>query len=223
MTEKNERNLLNKRIGVMMGGFGNEREISLQSGEFIYNSLIEHDYNAIRIDPANHFIETLKEQKIDVIFNILHGPFGEDGTVQAILNFLQIPYTSEGVLPSGLAFDKLKTKEILKAYNLPTAPYYHFYELAPGQVDFDGLISDLFEAGFEFPFFFKKSCSGSSRGVWLIKNKENFEQTIEISDFTNSPAEYFVEKRIEGREVTVGIWKNQNKLEIFNQQLNHPN
>lgn len=112
--------LRKKKIGVLMGGTSSEREISLKTGQSIYRALREEGYKAVAIDVGKNIISDLKKNNVNLAFIALHGPLGEDGTIQGLLEVLGIPYTSSGVLASALAMDKVKTKEIFLAYKIPT-------------------------------------------------------------------------------------------------------
>ena len=113
----------NKRIGVLMGGVSAEREISLRSGQAIRKALLKKNYKVYSIDVTTSLAQTLRKKKIEVAFIALHGKWGEDGTVQGLLEIMQIPYTGSGVLASALALHKGMTKKILSYHRLPTAGF----------------------------------------------------------------------------------------------------
>src|SRR6185437_6616767 len=106
-----------------MGGKSAEREVSLKSGAMVLKALQSRGVDAQAFDPAERGLDELAKQKFDRAFIVLHGRFGEDGTVQGVLEWLGIPYTGSGVLASALAMDKLRTKRIWQAEKLPTPPY----------------------------------------------------------------------------------------------------
>ena len=201
------------RIIVLSGGISDEREVSLRSGKNIFETLKKQNFVNVELFSfqekealINFLIE--KKQRIDIVYNILHGSFGEDGQVQGLLNSFSIPYTGEGVLASSIAFDKLKTKEILKSKMINTAPFYSFYHLQDNfsQKQF---FSDLLAMNFNYPFFFKKSQSGSSRGVIKINSKQEMEKILEDKSIIVNISEYFIEKEIKGREITVAIGRTR--------------
>ena len=101
-----------KRIGVLMGGWSREREISLRSGQKVFESLKRQGFNVLAIDVARDIPQVLKKNKIEVAFIVLHGKPGEDGTIQGLLETMGIMYTGSGVLASALAIDKLISKRI---------------------------------------------------------------------------------------------------------------
>jgi len=104
--------LTDKRIGVLMGGASSEREISLRSGAAIYNALKESGYNTVPIDVSTDICHVLNREGIEIAFLALHGGYGEDGSIQGMLEVLGIPYTGSGVLASALAMDKEASKKI---------------------------------------------------------------------------------------------------------------
>ena len=111
------------KVAVLLGGKSAEREVSLKSGGMVLNALCSRGVNALPFDPAERGLDALIDEKFDRVFIALHGRFGEDGTVQGILEWLGIPYTGSGVLASALAMDKLRTKRIWAAEKLPTPRY----------------------------------------------------------------------------------------------------
>ena len=108
-------------MAVLMGGFSSERPVSLSSGNACATALEEAGYKVTRIDVARDVGSVLIELKPEVAFNALHGPFGEDGTIQGILEYLEIPYTHSGVLASALAMHKEQAKKVAKAAGIPVA------------------------------------------------------------------------------------------------------
>ena len=110
-----------KHVAVLMGGFSSERPVSLSSGNACADALEEEGYQVTRVDVARDVGAVLAELKPDVAFNALHGPFGEDGTIQGILEYLEIPYTHSGVLASALAMNKEQAKKVAKAAGIPVA------------------------------------------------------------------------------------------------------
>src|ERR1700754_661326 len=110
-----------KHVAVLMGGFSSERPVSLSSGNFCADALEAEGYRVTRVDVGRDVASVLSELKPDVAFNALHGPFGEDGTIQGILEYLEIPYTHSGVLASALAMDKHQAKHVAKAAGIPVA------------------------------------------------------------------------------------------------------
>ncbi|MBL4597718.1 MAG: D-alanine--D-alanine ligase, partial [Rhizobiaceae bacterium] len=104
-----------KHVAVLLGGFSSEREVSLSSGKDCAQGLRNAGYKVTEVDVTRDISNVLKELNPDVAFNALHGPYGEDGLIQGVLEFLQIPYTHSGVLASSLAMDKELSKIIAKS------------------------------------------------------------------------------------------------------------
>jgi len=115
-----------KKIGVLMGGLSNERNVSLDSGAAVLQALLNRDYNAIGIDVGRDLPEVLRRESIEVAFIALHGRYGEDGCVQGMLELLGIPYTGSGVLASALAMHKRYAKSLFLAHGLMTAPFRNY-------------------------------------------------------------------------------------------------
>jgi len=136
------RRLRKRKIGVLMGGWSSEREISLLSGQRVLNSLKGQGFQAVGIDISRNFTEQIKRAKIDLAFVILHGRPGEDGTVQGYLDLLGIPYTGSGVTASAICIDKVITKMLFERVGIPTPPYF---VIGPG-ADVQAVVAEAVEA-----------------------------------------------------------------------------
>ncbi|MES2683918.1 MAG: D-alanine--D-alanine ligase [Pseudomonadota bacterium] len=150
------------KVAVLMGGWSAERQVSLWSGEGVTKALLEKGVDAHGLDiaePAQLF--ALKTQGFDRVFNILHGTGGEDGTVQAILDLLGLPYAGSGVGPSAIAMDKLTTKRIWKAEGLATPDFRVLESVADAEAA---------AQHFGYPFIIKPAADGSSVGVSKVKS-----------------------------------------------------
>jgi D-alanine-D-alanine ligase len=147
-----------KRIGILMGGLSAERQVSMVTGEAIYNALAERGYNVVKVFVDRDIDQVLRQDPIDVAFIALHGSYGEDGCIQGLLEILEIPYTGSAVTESALAMDKLKSKELFRLLNVPTPPYYAVHA---------DQIAELEEihGSFGFPVFVKPRRQGSSIGA----------------------------------------------------------
>lgn len=208
------------KIIVLCGGISDESEVSLRSGQNVLTILKQCGFNNSQLfsfDDKSSLIEFLTQNKnnIDIVYNTLHGSFGEDGQVQGLLESFCIPYTGENVLASSIVFDKLKAKEILKSKIINTAPFYSFYHLQDNFSE-KQFLADLNAMNFKPPFFFKKSQSGSSIGVIKIRSLEEMKEILQDKNIIDNLSEYFIEKEIVGREITVGIGKikKNNRFEI---------
>jgi D-alanine-D-alanine ligase len=186
----------NKHIGILLGGLSAEREVSIASGEAVFQALTAAGYRCTKIYVDRDIDRVLRQTPIDVAFIALHGTYGEDGCVQGLLEVLGIPYTGSGVMASALAMDKLKAKELFRLYNVPTPPYY-----CVGSDDTDR-ISEI-HGSFGFPAFVKPRRAGSSVGAGRAKDIHELEQLVEqASRFDSS---ILVERFVQGREIAVGV------------------
>jgi len=172
-----------------MGGLSSEREISLSTGNSVVEAMTRKGLKAFPIDVDRNIAKALQE--IDLAFIALHGTYGEDGCIQGVLEYLKIPYTGPGVAGSALAYDKLKTKEILKFHEIPTADYEVFYKNQP------------IKRSLDLPVVVKPTNQGSSFGVSIVNTEDQWEPALE-SAFEYSE-EIIVEKFIEGRLLAIGM------------------
>jgi len=178
-----------KKIGVLMGGKSSEREISLKSGSAVLRSLLRSGYKAVGIDVKADLVSKLKKENIETVFIALHGKWGEDGTVQGLLEMIDIPYTGSGVLGSSISLDKVLMKLILNGLKLPT-PAYAICESAEN-------------LRFPVPFVVKPANEGSTIGISIVRKKGEAAKAIEHA--LKYDKKVLVEKYIEGDEITVGI------------------
>jgi D-alanine-D-alanine ligase len=183
-----------KIIGVIMGGLSAEREVSIKSGEAVFNALVSSGYNAIKIDAASDLPEKLKQFQIEVAFIALHGRYGEDGAVQGLLEIMNIPYTGSGVLASALAMDKIFSKKIFRASGLKITDYFI---LKVGEVLTEEMLS------FHFPVVVKPSREGSSVGITLVKSRDVLQQALDTAFSYDN--EILIERYVKGKEIQVGI------------------
>ena len=186
-------NLKGKKIGVLMGGLSPEREVSLTTGQAVFEAIQRNGLNTVAIDVDRNIAVNLKENKIDIAFIALHGTYGEDGTIQGILEYANIPYTGSGVLGSSIAYDKVKSKELFKFNNIPTADYQVFYR---SQKNIPARTLDL-------PVVVKPSTQGSSIGISIVKNESEWLTALQLG-FKYSE-EVLVEKFIDGRLMAIGM------------------
>lgn len=190
--------LKQKKIAVLMGGRSGEREVSLRSGKRVLDSLKSQGFKAISLDADEKLIENLKKNKIDIAYIMLHGKFGEDGTVQGMLEHFRIPYTGSKILASALAMNKVASKRIFQAMGIPTPQYL--------PIDRNRSIKDQCEKIrriFPFPLVVKPTSEGSSLGVSIVKEGEGLEEVV--AETVEKFKDVFIEEYIKGKEVTVGI------------------
>ena len=183
------------KVAVLMGGWSAEREVSLNSGEAVLTALLEKNIDAYKIDVKRESIfDDLKEGQFDRVFIILHGPGGEDGVIQSVLEILQLPYTGSGVLASALAMDKLRCKELLQGSGLPTPVYMKLEETT--DMSYVG-------ATLGFPIMVKPALEGSSIGMTKVEEETGLNKAWQVA------AEYgdsvLAEQWIHGDEYTVAI------------------
>ncbi|MFH1288668.1 MAG: D-alanine--D-alanine ligase [bacterium] len=189
------------RIGILSGGTSSEREISLVSGRAVKKSLDKLGFKIILIDVDANIAFKLKQTKIDLAFLALHGPGGEDGTIQGLLEVMGIPYTGSGVLASAVGMDKIFTKQILIANNILT-PKFRIIPLNPPsclpQAGFKGEIG-----GFKLPFVIKPSRQGSAVGISIVSKKSEIGKAVELA--FSCDEKVLIEEYVSGKEITVGI------------------
>src|SRR6478672_523045 len=188
------RPLADLHVAVLMGGLSPEREVSLDSGAGCAEALEGQVGRVSRVDAGRDLAQVLAALKPDVVFNALHGVWGEDGCVQGILETLQIPYTHSGVLASALAMDKDKSKAVLRAAGVvvPGGGLYDRMEVARRHV-------------IEPPYVIKPNAEGSSVGVFLVPAGANGPQSEVGADDWAYGDEVMVEPYIPGRELCVAV------------------
>ena len=190
--------LTKKRIGVISGGSSSEREISLKSGSAILASLKRSGYDALPIEMDEKIAEKIRDNKIEIAFIALHGPGGEDGSLQGLLEIIGIPYTGSGLLASGIGINKAVSKKIFAYHKINVPPFF-----VAKRAEKSGLDLRLKELPFSLPFVVKPCCQGSSIGVSIVKKEEEINDAIE--DAFMYDEEIIIEKFIKGREVHVAI------------------
>lgn len=187
------------KVAVLCGGLSNEREVSLRSGKNCHAALLRLGYNAVQIDVGHDIAYQLKEQGVEVAFLALHGKWGEDGTVQGLLELMQIPYTGSGVLASALAMSKPLTKSVLKAHGIPYAETLVIDE-------YDAKNFDNIQIPTWAPAMVKPLAEGSSVGVEKVDESGSLKTVIKETITKYGGA--IVEKYIKGQEITIGVLEN---------------
>ncbi|MFA6210096.1 MAG: D-alanine--D-alanine ligase [Candidatus Obscuribacterales bacterium] len=185
-------------VGVLYGGLSNEREVSLRSGKNCYNALLRLGYkNTVLIDVSENLTEDLKENAVEIAFLCLHGKYGEDGTVQGLLELMKLPYTGSGVLSSALAMNKPLTKRVLTAQGLPFPSSYVIEEHESD--NFDQFLKTLPAP----PVMVKPLNEGSSVGVFKIEDVSELASCVKntLREFGGAIVEGFVS----GQEITIGV------------------
>ena len=193
-----------KKILVLMGGISEEREVSLRSGKAVLDALLALDYEALAIDFNSSAIKEIIEYKPDLVFIALHGKYGEDGTVQGLLDSLQIPYTGSGVATSAICIDKVLSKRFFNAEGIPNAPFRIIFnhDLTDPDILREQLISNI-----GLPMVVKAATQGSSIGTFIIKDEN--EILSAVNNAFKYSREVLIEKFIDGQELTVAIIGNE--------------
>lgn len=190
-----------EKVAVLFGGTSAERDVSLLSGAAVLAGLHEAGVDAHPVDPCAYPVMRLKEAGFEKVFIALHGRGGEDGTLQGVLEYLQLPYTGSGVMASAITMDKMRTKMLWQAAGLPIAPYV-------------ALTRQQFTAGLEqaqrdaiaalgLPVFVKPSCEGSSVGISRVNVASELPAALE--EAFRHDDDVLVEAFLAGAEYTVAI------------------
>ncbi len=183
-----------RHVAVLMGGWSSEREVSLRSGAGCAAALESAGYRVTRVDVGRDVAAVLAALKPDVALNALHGPFGEDGCIQGILEYLAIPYTHSGVLASALAMNKDKAKAVLAAAGVPVAQHRLAHRL-------DAAREHLMPA----PYVIKPVSEGSSVGVFIVRAEmAHPPQELFAADWRHGDI-VMVEKYVAGQELTCAV------------------
>jgi D-alanine-D-alanine ligase len=183
-----------KHVAVLMGGFSSERPVSLSSGKACADALEGEGFHVTRVDVGRDVASVLSELRPDVAFNALHGPFGEDGTIQGILEYLEIPYTHSGVLASALSMDKGQAKHVASAAGIPVAE-----ARVMSRFDFTS------EHPMKPPYVVKPVREGSSFGVVIVQEGQSHPPQVITSSDWRYGDRVMVERYIHGRELTCGV------------------
>lgn len=181
-----------KHVAVLKGGWSNEREVSLVSGAAAANALREAGYKVTEIDVNRHIAQELSALKPDVVFNALHGRWGEDGAIQGLLEILNIPFSHSGVMASAVAMNKILSKELFRAHGIPCAED----KIVRSEVLFK-------QDPLPRPFVVKPYNEGSSVGVVIVRDGDPFDKNQKgpWQEFD----ELMVETYLPGRELTVSV------------------
>jgi D-alanine-D-alanine ligase len=185
------------KVAVLMGGLSAERQVSLNSGNAVLNALTSQGVDAHGVDVGKDILQVLSQGNFDRAFIVLHGRGGEDGTMQGALEILGMPYTGSGVMASALAMNKLKTKQLWSAQNLPTPPYRVL-----SAENLDQAADDL-----GLPLFIKPSNEGSSIGITKVSSKDQLHNAWQ--EATKYDREIIAEGLVQGAEYTASILGDQ--------------
>lgn len=202
-------------VAVLAGGISAEREISIKTGDKIAASLERSGYDVKIIDPIENFWLDLNEFNPDTVFIALHGRFGEDGTVQGMLEMMGLEYVGSGVLSSAVAMDKIASKHIFSSVGI-SSPKYHTLCQDSYSKDIETLVKVV-----KPPFVIKPSCEGSAIGIKLVDSLDQVETCVkEALTFGDK---LLIEEFIDGPEVTIGILGNNPQVVLETVQIVHSN
>ncbi len=187
-------------LALIAGGISSEREVSLNSGNQVYEALDKEKYDIRRYDPKTDLNRLVADaDQIDAALIILHGPYGEDGTVQGLLDLLDIPYQGSGVLGSALAMNKLVSKQLYEKAGLPVPPYVVVHKGSPGE-------AVSIEQRLGLPLVVKPVAAGSSIGMSIVQNTPDLPPALDRAFEHNDTV--IVEAYIKGTELTCGVLGN---------------
>ena len=189
-------------IVILLGGLSGERKISFLTGSACLKALKKRGYKVKDLDAKGHFVDKLKKLKPKLVFNALHGRYGEDGFVQSILEFIKIPYTHSGVLSSSLAMDKELSRILFKKNKIKTPKYFLLHTSYEG-----ALREKMKNKNIKFPIVIKPINEGSSLGVYICKNKIQFNRNY--NKLKNKYDRIIVEEYIPGKEIQVAVMGNR--------------
>ena len=193
---------MKKLIVVLMGGISGERKISFLSGKSCTKALIRKGYKVKEVDAKGCFVDKIKKINPQVVFNALHGKYGEDGFVQAILESIKIPYTHSGVLSSSLAMNKVDSREIFKKNKIRVPKYFL---LQKGKKE--NFYKKIKIKKIKFPIVIKPINEGSSLGVYICENKFQFNKNLKkLEKIYNT---ILVEEYIPGQEIQAAMMGNK--------------
>lgn len=193
-------------VALLSGGISSEREVSINSGNQVYDALDKTKYDVIRYDPGTDLLRLVSDsEKIDAALIILHGQYGEDGTVQGLLDLLDIPYQGSGVLGSAVAMNKLASKLLYEKSGIPVPPYMI---IKKG----DSVDPETCAKRLGMPLVIKPVSGGSSIGVSIVKSKESFRNAVKTAFSYDDTI--LIEAFIKGVEITGAVIGND-KLEAL--------
>ena len=192
----------NTKIAVLMGGPSSEAEISRRSGKNVFNALKNLGYvNAELIEVDENIVKTLRDKGIEVVYNAMHGKFGEDGCIQGMLEVMGIPYTGCGVMASSVCMNKEFTKNVLKEAGIPL--------IKSVLVRKDESYKEKIK-GLKYPFMLKPVSEGSSLGMYKVNTPDEMEECFKKS--LEYGQDVMVEEYLEGKSVTVGVLEDGEKM-----------
>lgn len=192
-----------RKIAVLCGGFSPEKEISKKTGKAVFAALQQLGLNSFLLEANANLPLDLLRKKISFCFIALHGKWGEDGTVQGLLEIMQIPYTGSGVLASALSINKILSKQLFISHGIPTPP---FHQIQDFHHTTGGSAEELWRTRFkiqDFPIVVKPVDCGSAIGVSIVREKSELKKALQLARRVSH--EIFFEKFIAGKEITAPV------------------
>lgn len=198
-----------KKIVVVCGGTSTEAEVSRRTGKAVADALKSKNYNVelMELNPQT-FAASIREKNCSIVFNAVHGKYGEDGFIQGTLNMMKIPYTGSGVLAAAVTMDKVATKHFLNSAQIST-PKFAVYR----EVDRRDELAAEIEEKFGLPVVIKAAAQGSSIGVSIVEKSDELDEAIDTAFSFGD--EILVEEFIKGRELTVAVLGNEDDAEAL--------
>jgi D-alanine-D-alanine ligase len=190
------------RVAVLKGGRGLERQVSLRSGARVEDALESLGHEVLAVDVGADLVATLKSERPEVAFVALHGPGGEDGTVQELLEILRIPYTGPGVRACTRSIDKVAAKHEMRAAGIPTPDWAAFNALAFRELGAAEALEEI-EAGLGFPLVIKPAAGGSALGVRFAAGPDEVAEAL-VAAFSYDDR-VLLERHVEGRELAISL------------------
>jgi D-alanine-D-alanine ligase len=198
------------KVAVLLGGMSREREVSLKTGKAVIDAVRALGHQPIPIDPGRGVARDLVDSDADIVFIALHGRWGEDGTIQGLLEILGMPYTGSGVLASAAAMDKIFTKRIFRSTGLPTPDFMvRTMNKKPDQIEhssFSTHHSSFPPPPFPPPYVVKPAREGSSLGMSFVDDPRDLPGAVQTAFLHD--ASVLVEAQVHGVEITVGVIGN---------------
>ncbi|MCF0231898.1 MAG: D-alanine--D-alanine ligase [Enterococcus sp.] len=194
------------KVAVLCGGNSSEREVSLDSGNCVYEALKTAGFKTEKLDPAKRedWVRLLSE-RFDIVFNTLHGKFGEDGTIQSVLKILGIPYTGSSFYTCHKSINKNATKKIYEYAGIPSPKGFAYF--VGQKISYEECVNRLGDK-----FVIKPATEGSSVGAHIVRKKEDFKAAL--TDSIKYDDELVIESFIEGREFTVSVLGNKEAIAL---------
>lgn len=202
---------MKEKIAVLMGGRSLEREVSFMSGHRVAEALEEKGHEVVRLDVDENLVDNLKAAQVELAYIALHGKYGEDGTIQELLEILDIAYTGPGVYSSRVGFDKALSKEIFMLEDIPTAPFFALSSGTFKEMGGSGMLGDVIRK-IGLPLVVKPACQGSALGIKIAKTREELPNALIAA--LSYDDKVVLEKFIKGTEISISILGNENPLPL---------